>query len=251
MEKSMVCLSPSLGSPKVLKPLRNEILAEIASTCTALCCCPLAIIYVILLGFVGYPCSLAIKHFRRAKTRYQITNIIRRIRKCSGEQVKLHLEKEGESQSNGLKKPVKLLFRFVMHIGGETMAGHGNLNCCILQFPPRIREKIAQLKKMNLRKWAIVTIPKSEMYEELESPASASSPWSPGLDSRGSERSPEIGSGFDHPFWQEHFERGQLGFWRGLSIKECRICSKFRERTEYFQSEQWRRGEDLGRVQIL
>lgn len=240
----------------------NEIASGAASTGVAACCCPLAIVYSILLLVVGCPCSLLFKFARKAKTRYQLHRKCEKEKPAlfalpareeeNATLLPLPRARAGENISDLHPRfpsdGWKFSFGFGMKSGGKTMAFHAEIDCerFLSRVPALIKQKIGDLKKKNLgakkrrrrRNEGLSCQGLPEEYAGNESPVPpSSSSGSPGREhwplccrdgerSRGrdGERGREIveARGFEHPFWQEHFEGegSQLGFWRGLDLKD-------------------------------
>lgn len=227
----------------------NEIASGAASTSVAVCCFPLAIVYSILLLFLFCPCSLLLKLARGAKT------LTRRTRPGACEEENpalLALPAREEENSALMLLPTprvnenisdlrshfpshgwKFSFGFCMESGGRTMAFHVDIDCnrFLSRVPTLIRHKICELKMKRIsdkRKRRRNDRLSCHRLPQIESPLPSSSSGSPGreqwpLCGGDGERGREmVARGFDHPFWQEHFERDgrQLGFWRGLDLRD-------------------------------
>lgn len=244
------------------KVVVNEIASGAASVGVAVCCFPLAIVYSILLLIVGCPCSLLFKFARNAKTRYQTSRRRRRrTRPSTREEEKPALfalpaceeEKSGllalpsarvdenisDLHSHFPSHGWEFSFGFGMKSGGRTMAFQADIDCdrLLSRVPALIKQKIGELKKKRLgatrrRRRGNDGLSCHRLPEECavnESPLRpSSSSGSPGreqspLCGRDGERGREmVAKGFEHPFWQEHFEGegSQLGFWRGLDLRD-------------------------------
>lgn len=231
----------------------NEIASGAASTGVAVCCFPLAIVYSILLLFLCCPCSLLLKLARNAKNRYQKS---RRTRPgaCEEEKPALFAAPAREEENPALlllpttrvdenisdlhshfpSHGWKFSFGFGMKSGVRTMAFHADIDCdrLLSRVPALIRHKIRELKmkKISARRRRRNDRLSCHCLPEIESPvlSSSSSSGSPGreqwpLCGRDGEKGREmVARGFEHPFWQENFERDgrQLGFWRGLDLRD-------------------------------
>lgn len=261
LQKSAAAVSGGTGESPRRRIVANEIASGAASAGVAACCCPLAIVYSVLLLVVGCPCTLIFKFARKAKTRYQISRRNRECegeKPALPEEEKatlLPLPRARAGENNSDLQPQfpshgwKFSFGFGMNSGGKTMAFHADIDCerFLSRVPALIKQKIGELKKKRLgaarrrsrrRKEGLSCNDLPEECAGNESPVPpSSSSGSPGREhwplccrdgerSRGrdGERGREIveARGFEHPFWQEHFEGegSQLGFWRGLDLKD-------------------------------
>eukprot|EP00252_Welwitschia_mirabilis_P001387 TRINITY_DN11257_c0_g1_i1.p1 TRINITY_DN11257_c0_g1~~TRINITY_DN11257_c0_g1_i1.p1 ORF type:complete len:201 (-),score=2.69 TRINITY_DN11257_c0_g1_i1:125-673(-) len=171
------------------------------SSGVALCCCPLAYLYLLLCC----PLSLLVK-YARAK--------------------RLAAVRRSEAKTRLLSPPPR---RFDASVGvvingcSVTLVWRADLEICAsLKLPEAFKVKIAEFKrKVFWRKksaqswkdlerdfevWSPLCLPEALC---LSSPSSATDDDSP-------EETPK--GAFDHPFWRENFECSQLGFWRGIDL---------------------------------
>ncbi|GLJ54278.1 hypothetical protein SUGI_1164370 [Cryptomeria japonica] len=199
-----LCVLCAHGCGQKLSPsLRNEVAAQATSTCTAVCCCPLAFLHLLLLLVLFYPCTFLAKQARYST--------VRATRKIKSKFLSLIESTHNREACNARE----ISFGFFMEIEGQMVAGEGGLECFMPQLAAAIKRKIALLKEKRSG------LGRRQASAEMESSSPPFSVLSPEEEREGCQ------GAFQHPFWKEQFEAGQGGFWRGLNLCASTIgCSE-------------------------